>query len=135
MKDVRKYGVGMVFGYGFVGTLNSCIMVAISWPIFILRTGGSPVLFTPLKMNPKFLLYLSAVYFTYGTVTTPFLAVAAAALAPMFGWVLDTLQRRLGCPRLLAMSTLSFLFIGGFAAFLVAAVVLACAVFRTPVWV
>ena len=66
---MKKYGTAMVFSYSFVGSLNMCIMVAISWPLFIMRTGGSPVLFAPLKMNPKYILYLT------GALMSPCLAL------------------------------------------------------------
>ena len=56
---MKKYGTAMAFSYSFLGTLNMCMMVAISWPLFIMRTGGSPVLFSPLKLNPKYALYLT----------------------------------------------------------------------------
>lgn len=56
---MQKYGTAMLFSYSFLGTLNMCAMVAISWPLFIMRTGGSPVLFSPLKLNPKYALYLT----------------------------------------------------------------------------
>eukprot|EP00415_Alexandrium_ostenfeldii_P000641 UN0641 len=135
MEELRKYGLGATFAYAFLGTLNSCVMVAVSWPIFILRTGGSPIAFSPLMMNPKFLIYLSAVYFTYGSVTTPVLLVAATALAPAFNWVLTTLQERLGCPRWLTILALGIAYAIGFAVFLVLAVLAACAICKTPVWV
>eukprot|EP00416_Gambierdiscus_australes_P036017 CAMPEP_0171110852 /NCGR_PEP_ID=MMETSP0766_2-20121228/72806_1 /TAXON_ID=439317 /ORGANISM="Gambierdiscus australes, Strain CAWD 149" /LENGTH=111 /DNA_ID=CAMNT_0011572775 /DNA_START=87 /DNA_END=422 /DNA_ORIENTATION=- len=110
-------------------------MIAATWPVFILRTGGSPLLFDPFKVNPKFTLYLSAAYFTYGSVTTPFLLTLALALAPIFDKVLSTLRERLGCPQWLAMAALCALYAGGFVVFLVVAVLAACAICRTPVWV
>lgn len=69
VEEMKKYGTAMVFSYSFVGSLNMCIMVAISWPLFIMRTGSSPVLFAPLKMNPKYILYLT------GALMSPCLAL------------------------------------------------------------
>eukprot|EP00933_Yihiella_yeosuensis_P007367 TRINITY_DN112365_c0_g1_i1.p1 TRINITY_DN112365_c0_g1~~TRINITY_DN112365_c0_g1_i1.p1 ORF type:complete len:277 (-),score=28.80 TRINITY_DN112365_c0_g1_i1:57-800(-) len=134
-EELKKYGTGMVFSYSFVGTLNMCLMVAISWPIFILRNGESPLLFSPFTLNPKYIVYLTAVYFSYGSVCTPFLLAAAIAFAPPCTWILNTLQDRLKCPRWLAFSMLSAVMALGFCVFMVAAIALSCAAFRTPIWV
>ncbi|CAE8600988.1 unnamed protein product, partial [Polarella glacialis] len=134
-EELQKYGTGFVYSYSFVGTLNMCMMVAISWPIFILRTGGSPVLFDPFTLNPKFAVYLTAVYFSYGSCTTPFLVMAAMALAPPFTWTLSLLQDRLKYPRWLALLTLSVLMGIGFCGFMIAAIAASCAAFRTPMLV
>ena len=37
---------------------NMCMMVALSWPVFIMRTGGSPILFSPLKLKPQYMVCL-----------------------------------------------------------------------------
>eukprot|EP00931_Biecheleriopsis_adriatica_P071571 TRINITY_DN45452_c0_g1_i1.p1 TRINITY_DN45452_c0_g1~~TRINITY_DN45452_c0_g1_i1.p1 ORF type:complete len:238 (-),score=33.17 TRINITY_DN45452_c0_g1_i1:69-782(-) len=135
MAEVKKYGTGMVFSYSFVGTLNMCIMVALSWPVFILRTGASPLLFAPFKLNPKFVVYLTAVYFSYGSCTTPFLLAAAMVLAPVFTGALSTLQDRMRCPKWLAFLILASLMAGSYCILLVLLITLSCAAFRTPIWV
>lgn len=133
--ELRKYGFGFALSYAFLGCLNSCVMVAVSWPVFVMRTGGSPLLFHPaLKVNPKFLIYVTAVYFSYGSLTTPFLLAGSAGLAPAFDWLLKTLQQRIGCPQWLAMGILALLYIAGFFGLLILAVVAACAICRVPVW-
>mmetsp|Transcript_13429 Transcript_13429/g.36149 ORF Transcript_13429/g.36149 Transcript_13429/m.36149 type:complete len:250 (-) Transcript_13429:67-816(-) len=134
-EQLAKLGTGFAFAYGFIGGLNMCVMVGVSWPLFIIKTGGSPLLFRPFSLNPKFVVFLTALYFSYGTVTTPALVVASAALAPAFNWILTTIQDRFGYPRWLALFVA---FSVGFVAFslsMVAAVALGCAVCRKPVWV
>ena len=65
LQEMKKYGTAMAFSYSFLGTLNMCVMVAISWPLFIMRTGGSPILFSPLKLNPKYALYVTGWRFAF----------------------------------------------------------------------
>lgn len=133
-EELKKYGIGMAFSYALVGGLNFCLMIAISWPLFILRNGASPVLFDPLSMNPQFILYLTAVYFSYGTVSTPFLIAGAVALASPAEWALTALQERLKCPRPLAFVLLAVVEVIFLAVFLPAAILAACAVSGTSVW-
>lgn len=123
----------MVFSYSFLGTLNMCMMVAISWPLFIMRTGGSPVLFAPLKMNPKYALYLTGVYFTFGSCATPFLLAAAVGLAPVFAKLLSTLQKRLKCPQWLAFFLLGLLMAACYVIALPVFITLACLALHQPV--
>lgn len=123
----------MVFSYSFLGTLNMCMMVAISWPLFIMRTGGSPVLFAPLKMNPKYALYLTGVYFTFGSCATPFLLAAAVGLAPVFAKLLSTLRKRLKCPQWLAFFLLGLLMAACYVIALPVFITLACLALHQPV--
>ncbi|CAE7856311.1 unnamed protein product [Symbiodinium necroappetens] len=108
-EEMKKYGAGMVFSYSFVGTLNMCMMVALSWPVFIMRTGGSPILFSPLKLKPQYMVYLTAVYFSYGSCTTPFLLAFALLLAPFFSKLLGGFRKRLGCSKWLAFVLMGLL--------------------------
>lgn len=133
VQEMKKYGTAMVFSYSFLGTLNMCMMVAISWPLFIMRTGGSPVLFAPLKMNPKYALYLTGVYFTFGSCATPFLLAAAVGLAPVFAKLLSTLQKRLKCPQWLAFFLLGLLMAACYVIALPVFITLACLALHQPV--
>lgn len=92
------------------------------------------MLFTPLKMNPKYMLYLTGVYFTYGSCTTPFLLAAALALAPLFSGLLSTLRKRLKCPKWLAFLLLGLLMSVAYALALPLLIALACLAFHQPVW-
>lgn len=134
-KEIGRLGVGFGMAFSFLGGLNLCIMIAVSWPLFILRTGGSPLLFNPFTFNPLYIAYFSAIYFAYGTVTTPPLVAAAAALSPAFNWMLQTLRKRFGVPYWLAMILLqigsSFTHVGT----VIGSVLLGCAIAGTPVWV
>eukprot|EP00438_Fugacium_kawagutii_P029928 Skav232674 [mRNA] locus=scaffold698:298930:304192:+ [translate_table: standard] len=145
-EEMQKYGTAMLFSYSFLGTLNMCAMVAISWPLFIMRTGGSPVLFSPLKLNPKYALYLTGllppgcfaikqgimtcVYFTFGSCATPFLLAASVGLAPLFAKLLSGLQNRLKCPKWLAFFLLGLLMAACYVAALPLLITLACVALR-----
>ncbi|CAE7384534.1 unnamed protein product [Symbiodinium natans] len=133
-EEMKKYGAGMVFSYSFVGSLNMCMMVALSWPLFIMRTGNSPILFSPLKLKPQYMVYLTAVYFSYGSCTTPFLLAFALLLAPFFSKLLTGFQKRLGCPKWLAFIIMGFLMAACYLLALPLLIALTCAAFRQPVW-
>eukprot|EP00435_Cladocopium_sp_Y103_P062211 s313_g23.t2 len=126
LQEMKKYGTAMAFSYSFLGTLNMCVMVAISWPLFIMRTGGSPILFSPLKLNPKYALYLTGVYFTFGSCATPFLLAASVGLAPFFAKLLSALQKRLKCPKWLAFFLLGLLMAACYVMALPLFITLAC---------
>ncbi|CAK0860351.1 unnamed protein product [Prorocentrum cordatum] len=134
-EQLKELGVGIPFSYALLGSMNSAVMVAVCWPIFVMRSGGSPLLFAPLKLNPKFAVYLSAVYFSYGSVSTPFLAIAAVAVAPFFNSTLKMLQERLNCPRWFALAVVTIGLAVVLPAFLVGAICLSCLVCRCPVLV
>lgn len=132
----RKNGISAVFMYIALGRLNEILMIVVLWPLFIMRNGASPILLKPvLTMNPKFLIYVTAVYFSYGSLMVPVMLAAAAALAPTFNRVLGMLQRRLGCSKGLAVGLLALASALGGLGVLVGGIALACAVCRVPVLV
>mmetsp|Transcript_28437 Transcript_28437/g.72040 ORF Transcript_28437/g.72040 Transcript_28437/m.72040 type:complete len:299 (+) Transcript_28437:13-909(+) len=132
----RKNGISAVFMYIALGRLNEILMIVVLWPLFIMRNGASPILLKPvLTMNPKFLIYVTAVYFSYGSLMVPVMLAAAAALAPTFNRVLGMLQRRLGCSKGLAVGLLALASAVGGLGVLVGGIALACAVCRVPVLV
>jgi len=133
-QNIRKQGSAVALSYSIVGTLNFILMVAVSWPLFIRATGGSPIMWYPPRPNPKFIVSVSAVYFSYGSVSTPFLAAAAAALAPAISWLLGRLNTRRSCPVWLALGAAALGFITSMAAIFVASVVVACRICHTPIW-
>lgn len=135
MKQLRKYGIGMMFAYGFVSNINACTMVAISWPIFIRQTGSSPIFFSPFRFNPKFIVFYGALYLSIGSLMRPFRFAIAAALAPAFDRILSTFQDRLGWPRWAALIPLILTQCIGTFAYFFLAIGLSCLLFRTPIWV
>eukprot|EP00448_Togula_jolla_P012705 CAMPEP_0170617940 /NCGR_PEP_ID=MMETSP0224-20130122/26691_1 /TAXON_ID=285029 /ORGANISM="Togula jolla, Strain CCCM 725" /LENGTH=241 /DNA_ID=CAMNT_0010943877 /DNA_START=61 /DNA_END=782 /DNA_ORIENTATION=+ len=132
-EQIKKLGAGMALSYLFLGTLNSCAMVIVSWPVFILRTGVSPIIFEPFSMNPQYMVSLGVIYMGYGTLTTAPLAAGAAALSPLFARLFAALRRRLGRRKWLAIVLLIVGYVVSFSVFLVSAIVLACAICHVPV--
>lgn len=111
---MQRNGVGYFFSYGLVSNVNGCLLLAISWALFVRTRGTSPVAvdpglplvanvllacFKPARMDPKFLLYYGAVYLSVGSVMRPLRIGLAASLVPLVRGFFDFVQVRLRCPR------------------------------------
>lgn len=130
--------LGLVFGYAFVGGLNFCVMLAGSFAFFKSNMGGNPILFEPqpflLQVNPEFVVFVTGIYFSYGSISTPLLAGAAVALAPAYDSAVNALEEKLNCPRLLAMAALAGVASVVQFGFFVLALFVACAIMGTTVF-
>eukprot|EP00403_Amphidinium_massartii_P020707 CAMPEP_0178388272 /NCGR_PEP_ID=MMETSP0689_2-20121128/9504_1 /TAXON_ID=160604 /ORGANISM="Amphidinium massartii, Strain CS-259" /LENGTH=221 /DNA_ID=CAMNT_0020008663 /DNA_START=109 /DNA_END=774 /DNA_ORIENTATION=- len=133
-EELKKLGPGFTLSYVFASAVNMCIMIAVSWALFIKTRGGSPLLLSPLKFNPAYLAYLSVVYFSYGSVMTPIQIVLAVGMTPACDVVLSALERRFSCSRSMAVGIFTVLGFLSFPVSLCGTILLACAVARVPVW-
>mmetsp|Transcript_101437 Transcript_101437/g.257958 ORF Transcript_101437/g.257958 Transcript_101437/m.257958 type:complete len:283 (-) Transcript_101437:141-989(-) len=146
--SIQRNGVGYFFAYGLVSNVNGCLLLAMSWALFVRTRGVSPVLadpalplvgtvlkafFRPSSMNPKFLLYYGAVYLSVGSIMRPLRIGLAAGLVPVVRRFFDFVQDRLRCPRPLTwVVAFVSLVVFSLCCFPVA-VLLCCFVLRVPV--
>mmetsp|Transcript_15542 Transcript_15542/g.35587 ORF Transcript_15542/g.35587 Transcript_15542/m.35587 type:complete len:240 (-) Transcript_15542:36-755(-) len=133
-EELKKLGPGFSVSYLFASAFNMCVMISLSWALFIKTKGASPVLLSPLKFNPAYLAYLSVIYFSYGSVMTPIQILLSVAMTPIANGVLAVIERRCKCSR--SMAAIIFTVFGAvtFPLSLSGAVLLGCAVARVPVW-
>jgi len=80
-EEMRTLGVGFVFSYVFLGGLNLLGMTGVSWVSFSMSTGAAPIVLSPFEVDTRFVALFSGVYFSYGTLASPFVLGGAVALA------------------------------------------------------
>jgi len=101
-----KMGTSALLAYGFVSNVNAVCMITISWKIFTVKTGLSPL---TAGQWPQYLLAYVALYATVGTVLRPIRVMVAAGITPVFDKVVSYLQEKLKANRVVAIGTTVFL--------------------------
>jgi len=80
-EKIVKMGTSAVLAYGFVSNVNAFVLIIISWKLFTMKTGLSPL--TQGQWGPYLLTY-TALYAVIGNLLRPARFMLSAALSPYF---------------------------------------------------
>jgi len=104
-----KMGTSVVLAYGFTSNFSNICLVIVSWYMFWMRTGLSPL---SQGQWGAYLLTLIALYATVGNLLRPVRVIVAAAIGPTFDDIVAWMQAKLNINKPLAIATTCLLING-----------------------